>query len=178
MSVTDSSGASGTAGSAGPDSAPLHRILVPTDFSATAERAIDYALALAKKLGASVHLCHCAPEADYEVAGLVSPGMRTAAASFIQQAMELTNSAHAELETVAARKRDLGVPLTTSMLKGEEPAEAIAVAALDLGSDLIVIGSRSRSGVRHLLLGSVAEKVMRSAHCPVLVVHPDDRSEE
>ena len=67
----------------------------------------------------------------------------------------------------------IALTLTASLLTGE-PAEAIANAARDLGMDLIVIGSRSRPGVRHLLLGSVAEKVMRAAHCPVLVVHPDD----
>ncbi len=174
MTVTDSPSASG---SAGPDSAPLQRILVSTDFSAASERAIDYALSLAKKLGASVHLCHCAPETDPGLAGLVSPGMRTAAVAFVQQAMELSNAAHAELETLAARKRDLGVPLTTGMIEGD-PADAIVAAARSLHSDLIVIGSRSRPGVRHLLLGSVAEKVMRGAHCPVLVVHPDDPSGE
>ena len=104
MTVTDSPIASG---SAGPDSASLHRILVSTDFSVASERAIDYALSLAKKLGASVHLCHCAPEADQGLAGLVSPGMRTAAVAFVQQAMELSNAAHAELDAVLAPRNVL-----------------------------------------------------------------------
>ena len=161
-------------GSAGSDR-PLSRILVSTDFSPASEYAVDYALGLAKQLSASVQICHCALQPDYELAGLVSPGMRTAAAAFIEQAMAMAHASRLELEHLADRKRALGVPLTVSMLEGR-PADAIVAAARDSGADLIVIGSRSRPGVRHVLLGSVAEKVVRSAHCPVLVVHPDDRT--
>lgn len=166
-----------SSGSAGLDHAPLGRILVSTDFSPVSEYALDYALGLAKKLSASVQLCHCAPQPDYHLAGLVSPGMRTAAAAFVEKATEMAIASRVELETLAAHKRDLGVPLTTNMVEGR-PAEAIVAAAREWGADLIVIGSRSRPGVRHLLLGSVAEKVVRSAGCPVLVVHPDDRHGE
>ena len=166
---------SDSAGSTGRDTSLPRRILVPTDFSATSERALDYALELGKKLTASVKLCHCALQPDYELADLVSPGMRTAASALIEKAMAMADAAHAELDGLASRKRSEGVVITTAMLSGR-PADAIVAAARQWGANLIVIGSRSRPGVRHVLLGSVAEKVVRAASCPVLVVHPDDRS--
>jgi len=176
MSENAASGpASGSAssGAAGSSGQPPRRILVSTDFSPASGKALDYALSLAQKLSASVILCHCAPQPDYEVAGLVSPGMRTAAAAFIEKAMEMAIAARIELEELAVRKRDYGVAITTEMLEGR-PADAIVLLARRSGAELIVIGSRSRPGIRHLLLGSVAEKVVRAAPCPVLVVHPDD----
>ena len=174
MSDIASAGSAGTAGSGG--QAP-RRILVPTDFSPASEKALDYALRLAQKLSADLCLCHCAPQPDYEVAGLVSPGMRTAAAAFIEKAMEMAIAARIELADLAARKLDFGVPIMTEMLEGRA-ADAIVRLARQWGADLIVIGSRSRPGIRHVLLGSVAEKVVRAAACPVLVVHPDDRQSE
>lgn len=166
---------SDSAGLTGQLHAPPRRILVPTDFSAASERALDYALELGKKLSASLQLCHCALQPDYELADLVSPGMRTAAAALIEKAMAIADAAHAELDALAARKSAQGVPIAAVMLSGR-PADAIVAAARQWGANLIVIGSRSRPGVRHVLLGSVAEKVVRAASCPVLVVHPDDRS--
>ncbi len=177
MSDNAASGPASGSGSSGLGGQPLRCILVSTDFSPASDHALDYALRLAQKLSASVILCHCAPQPDYEVAGLVSPGMRTAAAAFIEKAMEMAIAARVELAELAARKRDFGVAISIEMLEGR-PADAIILAARRSGADLIVIGSRSRPGIRHLLLGSVAEKVVRAAPCPVLVVHPDDQQAE
>ena len=109
----------------------------------------------------------------WDIAGKAA-GMRTAAAAFIEKAMEMAVAARAELADLAARKRDHGVAISIEMLEGR-PADAIVLLARRSGAELIVIGSRSRPGIRHLLLGSVAEKVVRAAPCPVLVVHPDDQ---
>lgn len=151
--------------------AAIHRILVPTDLSAFSEQVLDYALELARPLGASIRLFHSAVQPDYEVPYLVSPGMRGAASAMIAKAAEVSEHIRSELEAICQRKYIFGVSIEYSLIDGR-PAESIVEAARELHADLIVMGSRSRPGVRHLLLGSVAEKVLRTAPCPVLIVHP------
>lgn len=149
----------------------IARILVPTDLSAFSEQVLDYALELAKPLGASIRLFHTAVQPDYEVPYLVSPGMRGAAAAMIEKAAEVAEHIRAELEAICLRKYVFGVNIEYRMVDGR-PAEAIVEQAGEMHADLIIMGSHSRPGVRHLLLGSVAEKVLRTAPCPVLIVHP------
>jgi nucleotide-binding universal stress UspA family protein len=173
-------GADSSAASTGPASVP-RRIIVPTDFSGCSDGALDYAVDLAQKLGAEVLVCFCGTVPDYEVASLVDPGVRAAALAMIEQTRAAAASWQAELDAVCRRKGGLGVPLRSRLLSGRSAvgggsagtAEAIAECAREEGADLIVIGSRSRPGVRHFFLGSVAERVLRLAPCPVLVVHPD-----
>lgn len=136
---------------------------------------------LARQLGADVLVCFCGTVPDYEVAALVDPGVRAAALGMIEQARASAAGWQAELEAVCRRKGGLGVSLRSRLLSGGAAggggpagtAEAIAECAREERADLVVIGSRSRPGVRHFFLGSVAERVLRLAPCPVLVVHPD-----
>ena len=155
------------------------RIVVPTDFSSCSDGALDYAVDLARQLGAEVLVCFCGTLPDYEVAALVDPGVRAAALAMIDQTRAAAAGWQAELEALCSRKKSLGVALRGSLLSGQAQggpagtAEAIAQFAREEAADLIVIGSRSRPGVRHFFLGSVAERVLRLAPCPVLVVHPE-----
>lgn len=177
-SAATSAAASATA--AGPASVP-RRIVVPTDFSSCSDGALDYAVDLARQLGAEVLVCFCGTVPDYEVAALVDPGVRAAALAMIDQTRAAAAGWQAELEALCRRKGGLGVPLRGRLLSGHAQggggpagtAEAISEYAREEGADLIVIGSRSRPGVRHFFLGSVAERVLRLAPCPVLVVHPE-----
>ena len=149
----------------------ITQILVPTDLSAFSEQVLDYALELAKALGARIRLFHAAVQPDYEVPFLVSPGMRGAAAALVEKAAEVSAHIRTELEAICSRKYIFGVSIEYSMIDGR-PAESIVEHAREVSAALIIMGSHSRPGVRHLLLGSVAEKVLRSAPCPVLIVHP------
>ena len=138
----------------------LTRILLPTDFSDTAGHALDYARDLAARYGAGVHLLHVVsdPRAqDWagEVEGLVVPDL------------------------LAKWKRDAERRLGEITLGDVETVRAIRVGhafveiihhATEHAVDLIVMRTHGRGPVRHLLLGSVAEKVVRKAPCPVLTV--------
>lgn len=74
-----------------------------------------------------------------------------------------------ELEGFSAAHREAGIDVEWAVRTGHPDREIIA-AAKEVGADLIVLGSHGRTGVEHVILGSVAEKVLRKAHCPVLVV--------
>jgi|SRR5579884_4307451 len=140
----------------------IKRILVPHDFSDTADRALAYALALAEKLAARVTIVHA-----YEVP---TYGYPEGPALSLEMASEIERAAKGALENVAARARKPGVEIDTSLRHGPSWSE-IDAAAKELDADLIVMGTHGRRGVARALLGSVAEKVVRTAPCPVLTVH-------
>jgi universal stress protein A len=141
--------------------APITRILVPTDFSEGSEHALAYALTLADQVGATVRLVHVFDDPATVIVGShvyvpMLPEMRAEVLTTIGR--ELTARA-------ATAHRD--VP--TEVLTGA-PATTIIDTARQHQCDLIVMGTHGRHGVAHLLLGSVAERVIRTAACPVLVV--------
>lgn len=150
--------------------APIRKILVPTDFSASSERALDYAMDLARALGAEIHLCHVGPLPDYEVPVLVSPGMQAAAKSLVDHLAALFQATRHEMDELRERKKGQGVELSDSFVEGY-PDDGIVTRAKEWGAHLIVMGSHGRRGLTRVLLGSVAERVIRAAPCPVLVVH-------
>jgi nucleotide-binding universal stress UspA family protein len=138
------------------------RILCPTDFSEVSAKAERIAVALAKRDGARLSLLHVDPPlllmAPYgEVP--VDVGL------FEEQRRQ------AERDMAAARQRAeaAGVTVDTDV-RGGAPAREILDIAGAGGIDLIILGTHGRGGVEHLLLGSVAEKVLRKASCPVMVV--------
>lgn len=137
---------------------PPHDILVPIDFSAGAENALDYACTLATALDATVHLVNALG------AGL--PELNAAITDAMIETMR--RSAIAELEKLAAARTP--VRFGKVMVQDGEARDAIIETAANLRPDLIVIGSHGRRGVSRLVLGSVAEAVVRRAPCPVLVV--------
>ncbi len=141
------------------------RILVPTDFSGQSDAALDYARAIAGKFGSTLYLLHVI-EAPFVSGALGSEAFigDTPAAQ-----MELIQESQTRLShriTPADRTR---FNATGEIVSGTT-AHSIVEYAAERGIDLIVMGTHGRSGVAHLLMGSVAERVVRTAPCPVLTV--------
>jgi nucleotide-binding universal stress UspA family protein len=139
----------------------LKRIIVPHDFSDTAQRALDYALELAEKLGASIRVVHA-----YEYPVFSFPEAPVLTADLIRQ---IQDGARVALEGVVSRAKRPGVAVDSTLRQGPAWSEILA-AAKDAEADLIVIGTHGRRGLSRALLGSVAEKIVRTAPCPVLTV--------
>jgi universal stress protein A len=146
----------------------IHSIVVPTDFSRPSEQAVEYAGALATSLGATVHLVHVLDSP-------LSPEMAwaTPASEAVALYERLYREGRAKLANLAAILTKWGVTGTTEVRTGL-PSEEIVHAAVDYGADLIVMTTHGRTGLSHLLLGSVAEDVIRHARCPVLAVRAHD----
>jgi len=144
----------------------IRSILVPTDFSSMSDVAIDYATTLAASLGATVHLIHVLDP-------LVSSQMPWEAQTETAARHErLYQTGRARLAVLSATIDERRVQATSEVRSGT-PATEIAHAAADYGADLIVMATHGRTGLPHLLLGSVAEHVIRHTTCPVLVVRDD-----
>jgi nucleotide-binding universal stress UspA family protein len=144
----------------------IRSILVAHDFSETADRALQLALDLAERLGARVTIVH-AYEAVYGF-----PESVQLTADILAAAQKTATKALGDL---VARTERSGVEIKSSLRQGAAWKE-INAAAKDLGADLIVIGTHGRHGIARALIGSVAEKVVRTAPCPVLTVHGPEAS--
>ena len=146
----------------------IRSILVPTDFSAASQRAVDYARVLAAALDASVHLVHVLDR-------LLSPQVAWAAPAAEAAALHdrLYQDSRSKLAETAPTFEATRVPVTTEV-RGGAPGSEIVKAAVDYGADLIVMATHGRSGLPHLVLGSVAEHVIRHARCPVLAVRANE----
>jgi len=138
------------------------RFLVPVDFSEYANQALDYAIGLASKLGARLTLLHVIqslPLGGFDM-GVTLPY------TYIQDLeAEIANSMQAYLQRVTAA----GLEGETAVVHGV-PFQEIIETAKTQQIDLIVMGTHGRTGLLHVLLGSVAATVVRLAPCPVLVV--------
>jgi nucleotide-binding universal stress UspA family protein len=143
----------------------LSRILVPTDFSASSDAALEYGKMLAQRLGASLHMLHVIEEPD--VAGGWGSEVYVAELPRIREAA--LREAETRLNEILTHTERGDVQLSTDIADGRAAPTIIDVARRR-HIDLIVMGTHGRSGVAHLLLGSVTEKVLRTASCPVLVV--------
>jgi universal stress protein A len=142
----------------------ITRILVPTDFSECAKRSLEYAVELAAKLSASLLLTHVyLPPIVYMPEGVWA--MPNGMASVHDQLEQALQRLAAQVRQRSARPADV------ALVEGE-PAKEIIKTARAQACDLIVIGTHGRGGLGHLVLGSVAEKVVRGASCPVLTVGP------
>jgi nucleotide-binding universal stress UspA family protein len=146
---------------------PIRSILVPTDFSASSDRAIDYASTLAACLGATVHLIHVLDPLVTSQMPWEALAVETAA-----RHERLYQEGRMKLGMLAAALEQHRVH-TTSEVRSGTPSAEIAKAAIDHGVDLIVMATHARSGLPHLLFGSVAEHVIRHTMCPVLLVRED-----
>jgi glycine betaine transporter len=143
----------------------ITNILVPVDFSPHAERAFGYAATLAHRFGAKLALLHVVD--DSFVTGGWSSEIYV---SNVPELMEnLIADAERRLATLKASAAALGLTAETGVIRGR-PAPAIVEHAKNGGFDLIVMGTHGRTGVSHVVMGSVAERVLRKAPCPVLTV--------
>jgi nucleotide-binding universal stress UspA family protein len=145
---------------------PIRRILFPTDFSEHAEHAWTYALGFAQEFGAEVHVLHV----------LTPPPRITEAYSVSFNPEKLAQAqrdeAHASMDKQIEAAKDRNLVFHRELLVGVEFREIIAYAR-NHQIDLIVMATHGRTGLAHALLGSVAEKVVRKAPCPVLTIkHP------
>lgn len=140
----------------------LERILVPVDFSDSSRAAVAHAIELARAFGAEIHLLHSYP---------VSPGIATPYGPALPDAVfqSIRGSAERKLGEVKRHVADAGIAVTAH-LTAEAASFAIADAAKELAADCVVMGTRGLTGVKHLLLGSVAERTVRTAPCPVITV--------
>jgi len=145
-------------------------ILVATDFSQASEHALAYAQALATSFGSTLHLLHVVPDPV-----LASAWSEAYAYDLTALGESLRSEAEQQLTERAKSIRDVAV--TTEALVGS-PAGTIAGTAAERGVDLIVMGTHGRSGFSHLFMGSVAERVVRSAPCPVLTVREPGRRKD
>ncbi|MGZ8921614.1 MAG: universal stress protein [Limisphaerales bacterium] len=140
----------------------IKKILVPIDFSDCSKKALQYALPLAQQHMAEVVLLYVAPTPSYAGGeyGIIDNSAFDA---------ELRVTGEKRLESFAADEIGVSVPVEKIARTGSATAEIIDVAE-NLPADIIVISTHGYSGLKHVLLGSVAEHVVRHAPCPVLVV--------
>ena len=143
----------------------IRNVLVPIDFSAPSLEAIELAFPLLKRFGADLHLVHVFTP-GYPLANM-------AAMPLIVPELEVGKRVRRHLNDVAKKYGiELG-PRNIHALKGR-PFEEICRLAREADIDLIVISTRGNTGLKHLALGSTAERVVRHSHCPILVVRGSD----
>ena len=146
----------------------LKNILVPTDFSPPSEAALRYGRELATRFGATLHLVHVAPNiyAAYgaENYAAVSPDLQN----------QIEEDARRQLESLVVDADKFGPPVRRTVITAGSPALTIVNYATGHDVDLIVMGTHGRGAIAHVFMGSVAERVVRLAPCPVLTVrHPE-----
>ena len=140
----------------------LKTVLVPTDFSACSQKALQYAILFARQFDARLLLLHVTP-VSYPAAGDLG--------AIDLPALERDLHAGAEEELAALVRREIKAPLQArTLVRTGRAAQEIVAAAAELEADLIVIATHGHTGLRHVLLGSTAESVVRRAPCPVLTV--------
>jgi nucleotide-binding universal stress UspA family protein len=141
----------------------LKRILVATDFSQHSRLALKYATTLAEAFQAEVILCHVLEKPDF--LSTLPPVME----GYFPPNLAELHEKHARTECEALLSQS-GVKNGRIVLPHGNPAVETVAAAKKEQADLLVVGTHGRSALTHLLLGSVAEKIVRSAGCPVLTV--------
>jgi nucleotide-binding universal stress UspA family protein len=148
----------------------LKRVLVPTDFGEAAGTALSYGRALAHAFGATLHVLHVtqdmfAPSLGVEMAN---------GPAILDLQREVDAFARKELERLVGSEGG-GPPTKLLILTSNAPAGLIVQYAKNQQIDLIVMGTHGRQAIEHFLMGSVAEKVVRTAPCPVLTVRNPER---
>lgn len=144
----------------------LKRILHATDFSQNSNQALRYACDFARTFNAELHLVHV-----FQDASLTYPPITGYAPPDYYQ--QMVDSAGSELDKLPGETCNFEGPLVRHILEGVPFVEIIRYARKNT-IDMIIMGTHGRSGLSNLLIGSVAENVVRKAPCPVLTVHPDE----
>ena len=143
---------------------PIRTLLLAVDFSDTSSAAVDVAVEFAKQFSATLHVVHAF---DLPVP-LVTPYEIAIPEAYLDQTRK---AAAQKLAAIVEKVAGQGVTVESHL--AEAPAApAIVRTAEDVGADLVVIGTHGHTGIKHLLLGSVAERTLRLAPCSVLAVKP------
>ncbi len=145
----------------------ITRLLSPTDFSESSKHALQYAVELARVFHAELHILHVVEPVMY-------PAEMYGQVGLVDVESTIEEGAREELETWKKTLVPAEVPCVTAIAHGRAYAEVNAYAKAN-NVDLIVIATHGRGVIDHLLLGSVAEKVVRHAPCSVLTVHRAQR---
>jgi nucleotide-binding universal stress UspA family protein len=143
----------------------FRHILAPTDFSEYSKTAVASALELAKKFGAKLTIMHVVELPPYPVEGYVPPNL---SATFLE---DLERQATVDLAQVVPEAEAAKVEVARVVAVGT-PYRTIIETAEANHVDLIVMATAGRTGFSHLILGSIAERVVRTASCPVLTIRP------
>lgn len=143
----------------------IRKIFVPTDFSPCSQEAVAYAAFLAAKFGAAIVLAHI-------LEPVVDP-IALPAHAFSEGDLKKTDQG---LECVARLWRERGIQIETSLFRGRPETEIVGKAE-EMECDLIVMGTHGRTGVVHLIKGSVSEQVIRTSPIPVLTLREQDKKE-
>jgi len=144
----------------------IKKILVPTDFSPYSDQAAQYALMIARAFKARILLIHVIEPLAYSV---------TDTLQVTDHFIALKTIAKSLLENTRKKFQKKDLRVGADLLTGV-PYREILNRASRVGADMIVMGTHGRTGVEHFLLGSVAEKVVRLAPCPVVTVRPITRT--
>ncbi len=146
----------------------IRSILVPIDFSIHSKNALKYAVPMARRFGASVHLVYVVEPtiypADLGFGQVVLPGVED----------ELREKGGSELQSLIRKEIGGSVKASWSVRTGN-PHQEILREADERKVDLIVVATHGHSGVEHMLFGSTADRVVRHAKCPVLTVRPQPK---
>lgn len=145
----------------------IRRILVPTDFSECSHRALEYAELLAERFGSTIDLIYV-----WEVPPYIPPeSMVGVPGHDTQTLLQVAHqNAEQEMQRFTRELKERGVKIGRALLDSGDPGRTIVEVADDEGYDLIIAGTHGRTGFSHLIMGSVAEKIVRHSRCPVLTV--------
>ncbi len=149
----------------------IKKVLVATDFSPVAGIALVYGRALARTFGAALHVLHVVRRFNVMTAmgdGLVD------ASSVARLQLAIEDAGRRELDACVTDDDRRELHAETVLVTSSKPATAITEYAKDAGVDVVVIGATGRGAIDRLVMGSVADRVIRQASCPVLAVrHPE-----
>ena len=147
----------------------LKKIVVATDFSEASDAALSYGRELARTFGATLHVLHVVDNV------MARAATEFAFAAYPEVQTQIEDAARTRLNTLLSEEDREKLRATAILRTSMAPATAIADYAKEERVDLIVMGTHGRGAVAHFLLGSVAERVVRSAPCPVLTVRSPER---
>jgi nucleotide-binding universal stress UspA family protein len=146
----------------------ITKVLVATDFGEAADAALAYGRALARTFNSTLHVLHVTENV------YTSGGAETYVAVLPDLQRDVEEAARTRLDQLLVDHDTDAPPTKPVLVTSGSPAMAIVQYAKDADIDLIVMGTHGRGAVAHLIMGSVAEKVVRAAPCPVLTVrHPE-----
>ena len=158
----------------------MKKILIALDYNPTAQKIAETGYALAKSMNAQVVLLHVVADYTYYSSLDYSPIMgfdnfSNLGAIQTTTVLELENAANEYLEK---SKVHLGDPSIKTLVKDGDTGDAIIEAAKNLEADIIVLGSHSRRGLDKILMGSVAEKVLRHSKVPLFIIPVNEKDEK
>lgn len=142
----------------------IRNVLVATDFSDSAAAALQCGRELARTCRARLHVMHVVDDIRWR-----SLDMTPALTASVQESLDAT--AESQMKALVTREDRTQLHAVEVVETGIAPAEALIEYARATAIDIIVVGTRGRSGIPRVLLGSVAERIVRLAPCPVLTVH-------